>query len=126
MRLLRSAVAGVVFLLMVTSGWVGRGQMSQQPLGPVGRPNPGLPSIDGRNPNDHDVISGRIVEQQTRSRNSDRQKRLVDETNRLVSLAEDLKLQVEKGNKDVTSVDSAKKAEEIEKLAKSVRDRMKG
>ena len=68
----------------------------------------------------------RIVEQQARSRNSDRQKRMEEETRRLVSLAADLKSQVDKDNKDVTSVDSARKAEEIEKLAKSVKDRMKG
>lgn len=65
------------------------------------------------------------MEQQARTRNSDRQKRMVEDTNKLVSLATDLKQQVEVG-KDATPGDAARKAEEIEKLAKSVRDRMKG
>jgi hypothetical protein len=50
----------------------------------------------------------------------------VADTNKLLSLATDLKQQLDKTNTDVLSVDVVKKAEEIEKLAKSVKDRMKG
>lgn len=67
-----------------------------------------------------------LAEQQERSRNSDRQKKLVEDTNKLLSVATDLKRQVDKNSKDATSAEAARKAEEIEKLAKSVRDRMKG
>ena len=50
---------------------------------------------------------------------------MVQDTNKLFSLATDLKEQVEKNQKDTITNDAARKAEEIEKLAKSVRDRMK-
>ncbi len=58
-------------------------------------------------------------------RNEERQKQLVKDTDKLLSLATDLKSEVDKTNKDVLSVEVVKKAEEIEKLAKSVKDRMR-
>jgi hypothetical protein len=73
-----------------------------------------------------DTLGPRLEEQQAKSRNNDRQKRLVADTNKLLALAADLKQQVDKTDKDAPSVDVVKKAEEIEKLAKSVKDKMKG
>jgi hypothetical protein len=64
--------------------------------------------------------------QQARSRNNDRQKRLVADTDKLLALATQLKQDVDKTNKDIMSVDVIKKADEIEKLAHSVKERMKG
>lgn len=64
--------------------------------------------------------------QQARSRNSDRQKQLVQDTNKLLALATELKQDVDKTNKDMLSVDVVRKADEIEKLAHSVKERMKG
>jgi hypothetical protein len=124
MRVLRGAVIGVA-LVTGASGMVCEGQMSQQPVPSSGRISTGLPSIDGRKPGEPDPVSPAIIEQQARTRNNDRQKKMVQDTNRLVSLATDLKEQVGKSAKDTTAGDAAKKAEEIEKLAKSVRDRMK-
>ena len=66
------------------------------------------------------------AEQQAKLRNDDRQKRLVADTDKLLSLATDLKAQVDKSTKDTLSVDVIKKADEIEKLAHSVKERMKG
>ncbi len=66
-----------------------------------------------------------MQEQQARARNNERQKKLVDDTNKLLALATDLKTQVDKTNKDILSVDVIKKADEIEKLAHSVKERMK-
>lgn len=93
---------------------------SQQPstrIGPDSRPGV-LPDID--------PPRGRIEEQQAKSRNADRQKRLVSDTNKLLSLATELKEQVDKTDKYTLSLDVVKKADEIEKLARSVKDRMKG
>jgi hypothetical protein len=67
-----------------------------------------------------------MQEQQARSRNSDRQRRLVEDTDKLLALATQLKQDVDKTNKDVMSVDVIKKADEIEKLAHNVKERMKG
>jgi len=124
MRVLRGAVVGVA-LLTGASGMVCEGQMSQQPLPSSGRSTTGLPSIDGRRAGEPDPVSPAILEQQARTRNSDRQKKMVQDTNKLVSLATALKEQVEKNQKDTITNDAARKAEEIEKLAKSIRDRMK-
>ncbi|HSB16345.1 MAG TPA: hypothetical protein VLE22_17960 [Bryobacteraceae bacterium] len=44
---------------------------------------------------------------------------------RLVELAESLKIELEKNDRHVLSVSSLKKAEELEKLAKRIRNRLK-
>jgi hypothetical protein len=61
-----------------------------------------------------------------KARNVDRQKELERDTDKLLALAKELKEEVSKSNKDTLSVDVVKKAAEIEKLAKSVKDRMRG
>jgi hypothetical protein len=65
------------------------------------------------------------VEQQ-KMRIAERQKRLVADTDKLLSLTTALKEQVNESNKDILSLDMVKKADEIEKLAHSVKERMKG
>jgi tetrahydromethanopterin S-methyltransferase subunit B len=57
---------------------------------------------------------------------SERQKRLVEDTDKLLALTTALKEQVDESNKDVLSLDMVKKAEQIEKLAHSVKERIKG
>jgi hypothetical protein len=84
-----------------------------------------MPSVDGRQPPGMDPLP-RMEEQQARSRNSERQKRLVADTDRLLALVADLKHQIEQADKDGQPMDVTKKAEEIERLAKSVKERMKG
>jgi hypothetical protein len=44
----------------------------------------------------------------------------------LLELATELKQYVDKTNEDILSMDVIKKADEIEKLARSVREKMKG
>ncbi len=70
--------------------------------------------------------TGSIEAQQARMRNDDRQKQLVDDTAKLLSLANELKVDVDKSSKDTLSLDVVRKADEIEKLAREVRDKMKG
>jgi hypothetical protein len=101
-------------------------QKSEQELQAPLHPTPGLPPIGGHQPGDPDGIPPDMAARQERTRNSDRQKQLVKDTDRLLALATDLKAEVDKTNKDVMSVDVIKKADEIEKLAKSVKERMKG
>ena len=75
---------------------------------------------------DHDEINSRMEQQQAITRNSERQKKLVDDTMKLLSLATELKTEVDKTDKNTLSLDVIKKADEIEKLAHSVKERMKG
>ena len=67
-----------------------------------------------------------MVQEQAKMRNIDRQKQLVLDTQRLLALANELKLDVDKSNKDTLSLDVIRKADEIEKLAHSVKEKMKG
>jgi hypothetical protein len=68
----------------------------------------------------------RVEAQQARARSTDRQKKLVADTDKLLALATELKTDVDKTNQNILSVDVIKKADEIEKLAHSVKERMKG
>ena len=85
----------------------------------------GLPSNTGRDV-PGEAVNPRMEEQMAKTRNSDRQKRLVADTEKLLALATDLKQKVGKTDKNLLSVDVIKKADEIEKLAHSVKERMKG
>lgn len=121
MKLLRMAVVTIALLAGV-SGTYSRGQVTQ-PF-PPSQPVPGRPGVDV--PPIGPSLSPEMQAQQARSRNSDRQKKLVEDTDKLLVLATQLKQDVDKTNKDVLSVDVIKKADEIEKLAHSVKERMKG
>jgi IS30 family transposase len=58
--------------------------------------------------------------------NQERQANLKKDTEKLLKLATELKDYVDKTNENMLSMEVIKKAEEIEKLAHSVRDKMKG
>ncbi len=53
------------------------------------------------------------------------QKQLADDTAKLLALANELKAELDKSNKDTLSLNVIKKAEQVEKLAHKVRDEMK-
>jgi hypothetical protein len=61
-----------------------------------------------------------------KKRNVARQKDIQKDTDKLLELATELKQYVDKTNEDILSMDVIKKADEIEKLAHSVREKMKG
>ena len=65
-------------------------------------------------------------EKQARLQNEDRQKQLVADTEKLLELATELHTDVSKTDKNTLSVDVIKKADEIEKLAHSVKVKMRG
>jgi hypothetical protein len=50
----------------------------------------------------------------------------VTDTQKLVALANELKVDVDKTTKDTLSLDVIRKADEIEKLAHNVKEKMKG
>jgi hypothetical protein len=70
--------------------------------------------------------SPQMEEEQAKMRAVDRQKQLVNDTQKLLALANELKVQVDKSNKDTLSLDVIRKADEIEKLAHNVKEKMKG
>jgi len=58
--------------------------------------------------------------------NLERQASLKNDTDKLVKLAGELKEYVDKSNENMLSLNVIKKADEIEKLARSVKEKMKG
>jgi hypothetical protein len=90
-------------------------QQQQHPLSP-----------DGSSPDkDDDAISKRMTADLAKSRNKQRQQQLVADTVKLLDLATQLKDDVDKSNKDTLSLEVVRKAEEIEKLAKTVKEKMR-
>ncbi len=61
-----------------------------------------------------------------KKRNELRQQEIKKDTDQLLELATELKQYVDKTNENIISLDVIKKAEQIEKLAKNVKDKMKG
>ncbi len=57
--------------------------------------------------------------------NKDRQQKLKNDTDKLLQLATELKEYVDKTNENILSINVIKKTDEIEKLAKSIREKMK-
>src|SRR3981081_2020443 len=105
MKMLRMPMIGVV---LVTAGSV---RVSGGQMLPV----PGMSQPDNM----------RWMEQR-RMRIIERQKQLVADTDKLLALTTALKEQVNESNKNILSLDMIKKADEIEKLAHSVKERIKG
>jgi hypothetical protein len=62
---------------------------------------------------------------QQKKANQERFQKVKDDTEKLVQLSNELKEYVGKANENTLSLDVIKKAEEIERLAKSVKDKMR-
>jgi hypothetical protein len=77
-------------------------------------------------PSDANEAQDRLARDLAKKANLERQAALKADTDKLLKLAVDLKSYVDKSNENVLSLDVLKKAEEIEKLAHSVKDKMKG
>lgn len=95
---------------------------AQQNASPATRPPVGT---DGLPTMGIDLPAGQR-EKQEKLQNDDRQKQLVADTDKLLELATELHTDVAKTNKNVLSVEVIRKADEIERLAHSVKAKMRG
>jgi oligoribonuclease NrnB/cAMP/cGMP phosphodiesterase (DHH superfamily) len=77
-------------------------------------------------PGDTDEAQRRLVREMAKKANLERQAQLKNDTDKLLKLSQELKDYVDKSNENMLSLNVLKKAEEIEKLARSVKDKMKG
>ena len=68
----------------------------------------------------------KLEKEMAKKANQERQADLKRDTEKLLKLATELKEYVDKTNENVLSLTVLKKAEQIEKLAHSVKDKMKG
>ncbi len=67
-----------------------------------------------------------MEEKQVQARNDDRQKRLIADSDKLLALATELHDEVQKTDKNILSVEVVKKATEMEKLSRDLKERMRG
>jgi len=77
-------------------------------------------------PGGEDEAQARIQHDMEKRAAKERVAALKSDTDKLLKLSVELKAYVDKSDENVLSLDVIKKAEEIEKLAKSVKDKMKG
>ena len=70
-------------------------------------------------------IRERMQREADKKWNKERQAALKKDTDKLLEMATQLKQQVDKSNENILSLDVIKKADEIEKLAHSVREKVK-
>jgi hypothetical protein len=88
---------------------------------------PHTQSIDGTAaPREDDQSRERLASDMAKKANQDRHAAVKADTDKLLKLAGELKQYVDRTNENMLSVEVLKKAEEIEKLAHSVKDKMKG
>ena len=118
-----------VLIALVLCGFTGvLGRSQQQTAPPTGTPPQGSP----KDPHDPFGLGDKgdqplsMGERQARARDLERQKQLVADTEKLLQLATQLHADVSKTNKNILSVDVVRRADEIEKLAHAVKERMKG
>jgi len=95
-----------------------RAQQSMPP--PLSQPNMKEPMTDP------DEARARITHDMEKKAAKERVAALKNDTDKLLKLSIELKSYVDKSDENVLSVNVVKKAEEIEKLAKSVKEKMKG
>jgi HPt (histidine-containing phosphotransfer) domain-containing protein len=81
------------------------------------------PLFSNDSPNDPGQVH--LLHTMEKERNSMRQQQIVDDTNQLLDLAKQLKDAVDKSSKDQLSLSVVNTATEIEKLAKSVKEKMR-
>jgi len=72
-----------------------------------------------------DAVKDRMMRNMARQRDELRQKAIVDDTNQLLDLAQQLKTAVDKTDKDRLSLSVVHTAAQIEKLAKAVEKKMR-
>jgi hypothetical protein len=77
-------------------------------------------------PTDEDEAHARLAAEQAKKAAKERVVALKHDTDKLLKLSVELKDFVDKSDENVLSLDVIKKADEIEKLAHSVKDKMKG
>lgn len=91
-----------------------------------GPPVPQFPPAPGEIPQKNkDPMAEKVEREAAKQRNIQREQDIKRDTEKLLELATELKQYVDKTNENIISLDVIKKADQIEKLAKSVKEKMK-
>lgn len=118
-RAARQRCVALVVLLAITA-FLSDTSLSQGPPVPTFPPAPG--EVPQRN---KDSMSEKIERDAAKQRNIQREQDIKRDTEKLLELATELKQYVDKTNENIISLDVIKKAEQIERLAKNVKEKMK-
>ena len=111
-----------LLILLGCAGASGRTQLSSK-TPQISQP-PSLSNPASKDPTEAAVSE--IQRRQEKLRQDERQKRLVSDSDKLLALATQLHEEVAKTDKNILSVDVIRRADEIERLAHNVKERMKG
>ena len=84
-----------------------------------------FPGLEPSYGDPRDEQRAKLEKEMVKKANQERQAQLQRDTDHLLKLANELKQYVDKTNEHTLSLDVVKKAEEIEKLAHSVKEKMK-
>lgn len=90
------------------------------------RSAPPPPNVQPPPPPDETAWEAQQRKEMAKKVNLQRQEEIKKDTEKLLELATELKQSVDKTTADTLSLEVIKKADQIEKLAKSVKDKMKG
>lgn len=116
----------LLFLLAVVSALpaVCQSENQHQPRASVWQQS--SPQSPQQRRQEQDEELAKIQKENVRRANEQRQLELRRDTDRLLHLTNELKQYVDKTNENILSLEVIRKAEEIERLAKSVKEKMKG
>ncbi|HLJ76075.1 MAG TPA: hypothetical protein VKT75_01610 [Acidobacteriaceae bacterium] len=128
LRIARSACLGSVLLALAASS-----AAAQSHAAPPIQPSGVIPDASNNtstapafgNSGPADPNQAHMMREMAKERGVLRQKEIVDETNQLLDLAKQLKEAVDKTGRDQLSLNVVNTAAEIEKLAKSVKQKMR-
>jgi len=115
----RSSFVWTIFLCIFAFPSLAQNPVPRLPPSPTGSDvNPPL--------TDAEEARARITSEMAKKAAKERVAALKHDTDKLLKLSVELKQSVDKSDENVLSLDVIKKAEEIEKLARSVKEKMKG
>jgi hypothetical protein len=126
---MRQAMAAMLLALALLPLGAGRAQIGSNPPIP---PSWNRDRFPGQNPTPNtpnsqptETAAEKMERLQVARMNDKRMQQAVTDAHKLLQLATELKDQLDKADQGVVAVDTSKKADEIIKLAKSVKDKMR-
>jgi hypothetical protein len=125
---LRPHVKSYSACLVLISAFIGTAQNLPAPGGALRMDRVDNPTPNNQAPDPNAQMKMR--DQQTKQQNfaaanAERKKQIAEDSEKLLKLATDLKSEVDKTTRDTLSLNVIRKADEIEKLAHSVKEKMK-
>ena len=115
-------ITSIAILSLILFALSGVGSQSRA----QGGPPTVVPSSQGPADLEKSPVADEMRRNMAKKANEQRQAALKRDTEKLLKLSTELKEHVEKTNENILSLDVIKKAEEIEKLAHSIRVKMRG